>query len=906
MNKILFTLLIFIPSIINGQVLQVCCDTTICSSSPVTLTADITGSINLGNLQGVALTDDSYTPAIPIGFQFDFFGNTYSDLLISSNNYVTFDLANAGGYSGWNIAGPIPGNGTNNSIMAPWQDINPGLGGIVEWGSFGTAPNRVFVVRWYQIPMFSCTSDLFCSALYLYEGSNIIETYIENKPLCAAWNGGAAIHGIQNTNGTIAHIITDPTLGAPRNFPLQWTCTNDAWEFVPDAANPNNYIMNQIPFGQILSSSNIVWSDDNGNQVGTGASITVSPTVTTTYTATAVECLSGSSVSGNATVYVSDLTLTPSVTDVLCNGDGNGSITVTPIGTAAPWDFDWQDNNGNTLQTNMNANGPVTLNGLDGGTYDAVVTDDMGCVLTETVVINEPTLITTNLIGANLNCYMSNDGSIAASANGGTSASGNYSYSWTGPNGYTSNNPNVQNLAPGAYTVTISDDNGCTANDSYNVLEPTELIATLNNYLDVTCFGFTDGAINTTVSGGTPNYTLSWAGPNSFSSSLEDLINIAQGIYTLSVLDANNCPATLSVNIGEAGILVNTFVTSNYNNYNVSCRGYSDGIIEVTTTGGTGPYNYSWSGPSTYSSNDEDIIDLAAGTYNLSVTDAQNCTSNETVTLDEPTPLVLILENHRDISCHYENDGFIETSCWGSVPIDSTYKYHWDGPGFFFSNQADIYNLSEAGLYTLTVTDENNCIATVAYDMYKPEELKAIIYNLNDTITDNYPYVNFYDHSLGNPVAWVWSISDGTPNTYAQDHINHHFVAKGDYQVELKVENNSGCLDSTQKTIRVIEEHTLYVPNAFTPDLDGRNDVFRVQHHALREDTYHIAIYDRLGSLVHSSNDPNDEWDGTNDFTGNKLGTGVFTYYVSYQDWDGWKYDHTNCENCTGTITLIR
>ena len=190
--------------------------------------------------------------------------------------------------------------------------------------------------------------------------------------------------------------------------------------------------------------------------------------------------------------------------------------------------------------------------------------------------------------------------------------------------------------------------------------------------------------------------------------------------------------------------------------------------------------------------------------------------------------------------------------------------------------------------------------------MYKPEELRAIIYNLNDTITDNYSYVNFYDHSLGNPVAWTWSISDGTPSTFVQDHINHQFVAKGDYQVELKVENSSGCLDSTQKTIRVIEEHTLYVPNAFTPDLDGRNDVFRVQHHALREETYNIAIFDRLGSLVHSSNNPDDEWDGTNDFTGNKLGTGVFTYYISYQDWDGWKYDHTNCQNCTGTVTLIR
>ena len=88
--------------------------------------------------------------------------------------------------------------------------------------------------------------------------------------------------------------------------------------------------------------------------------------------------------------------------------------------------------------------------------------------------------------------------------------------------------------------------------------------------------------------------------------------------------------------------------------------------------------------------------------------------------------------------------------------------------------------------------------------------------------------------------------------------------------------------------------------------MDGRNDIFKVQHHALREDTYQIAIYDRFGSLVYTSQDPNSEWDGTNDFSGKKLTSGAYTYYISYQDWDGWKYDHTNCENCTGTVTLIR
>ena len=110
-----------------------------------------------------------------------------------------------------------------------------------------------------------------------------------------------------------------------------------------------------------------------------------------------------------------------------------------------------------------------------------------------------------------------------------------------------------------------------------------------------------------------------------------------------------------------------------------------------------------------------------------------------------------------------------------------------------------------------------------------------MIYNLNDTITDNYPIVNFHDRSIGNPVAWIWSISDGTTDTYAQDKLDHQFLYKGDYIVNLKVQNSYGCVDSTSKIIRVIEEHTLYVPNAFTPDLDGRNDIFKVQHHALRK-----------------------------------------------------------------------
>ncbi len=864
--------------------------------------------------------DDTYSAAVPIGFSFDFYGNTFTDCLISSNGYITFDLTNAGMYSSWvtaAIPGGVPG-GTGpavNAIFGPWIDLQPAAfavnPGTIEYQTIGTAPDRIFIVKWYEVPLYGSSCGQ-CSALTikLFETTNRIENHISDMDIAnCTWNTGSGTHGIQNGNGTIAHVITDPITAIPRNNTSFAPVGPEGWEYIPDPNNPNNYTINQIPFSLTSGSANIVWTETlSGVTVGTGATITVSPTVTTEYTVTISENCPGLNPpsTANVTVSVSDLTLTPNSVDVDCNGNASGSITITPVGTASPWDFDWQDSNGNSIQTDLNVNGPISLANLSGDSYTVNVTDDLGCVATEIIVVNEPTALSSTLIGSDISCFGSNDGAINTTANGGTTSTGNYSFSWIGPNGFNSNNPDIMNLEPGFYTVTITDDNGCPQVDSYNVLEPTELIAVMDSYVDVTCFGFTDGAINATVSGGTPFYTLSWTGPNGYSNNVDDINNLEQGLYNLSVLDANNCPASLIVTVGQADVLTNTFVKSNYNNYNVSCNGYEDGIIDATTNGGAGPYVYNWTGPNGFTSSNEDIINLVAGTYNLIVTDAQNCSNSETVTINEPNELQAILQNHADVSCHYESDGFIETSCFGSVSINGNYYYNWSGPNFFVSNEPDIYNLSEPGIYTLIATDDNDCMDTVSYDLFRPEELKAIIYNLNDTITDNYPIVNFHDRSIGNPVAWIWSISDGTTDTYAQDKLDHHFLYKGDYIVNLKVENSFGCVDSTSKIIRVIEEHTLYVPNAFTPDLDGRNDIFKVQHHALREDTYQIAIYDRFGSLVYTSQDPNSEWDGTNDFSGKKLTSGAYTYYISYQDWDGWKYDHTNCENCTGTVTLIR
>ena len=114
------------------------------------------------------------------------------------------------------------------------------------------------------------------------------------------------------------------------------------------------------------------------------------------------------------------------------------------------------------------------------------------------------------------------------------------------------------------------------------------------------------------------------------------------------------------------------------------------------------------------------------------------------------------------------------------------------------------------------------------------------------------------------------------------------------------------CKDSIYGTLAIKEEHTLFVPNGFTPDLDGNNDTFKIFHHAMKTETFSISIFDRYGSLVFQSNDPDMAWDGTNIRTGRPLITGTYSYVLSYQDFEYRIYDHTNCENCTGTITLVR
>lgn len=183
-----------------------------------------TGSSLLVNI------DDSWSGVIPIGFNFCFFGTNYSQCLVGSNEVISFNIANANAFNTWAITAALPSAGTAdmlNTIMAPWQDVDPSLTGTIKCYNAGTAPYRRFVVTFSSIPMFQCNTSISTSQVVLYETSNAIEIQLLDKPLCATWNGGYAIEGIQDPAGTSAFVVSG------RNYPTQWTATSDGYKFVP-------------------------------------------------------------------------------------------------------------------------------------------------------------------------------------------------------------------------------------------------------------------------------------------------------------------------------------------------------------------------------------------------------------------------------------------------------------------------------------------------------------------------------------------------------------------------------------------------------------------------------------------------------------------------------------------------
>ncbi|RXR33133.1 hypothetical protein EQG68_06495 [Flavobacterium piscinae] len=263
--------------------------------------------------------DDIWSPVINIPFDFCFYGNTYNSCIMGSNGMISFDTTNASSPSGYAFSDNLPslvGALFPNTIYGVYHDIDPSVGGTVGWELITLNTGcRALVASWNDIPMFSsvCNSILYTGMIVLYEDTNVIEVYIKEKNVCATWNGGNAIVGIQDETGTQAVVAP-----GRNGLDADWTVTNEAWRFVPSGP----------------SITSIQWYEGSGTSgpvIGNTDVINVCPTVTTTYTAQVTYALCNGS-----TIVENDETIVTVIGDKTWNGsidsDWNKNNNWTPVG----------------------------------------------------------------------------------------------------------------------------------------------------------------------------------------------------------------------------------------------------------------------------------------------------------------------------------------------------------------------------------------------------------------------------------------------------------------------------------------------------------------------------------------------------------------------------------------------
>ncbi len=364
-SAILLVLLLLQGGRAAAQVTVTSSDSLSCTTPCTVLSAQLIGDAPTNT--GISI-DDVYSGILPIGFPFTYYGVPYTSVVIGPNGTVCFDLTLSGAYDPWPITAALLGNPSKyNNICGPWCDIDisiPG-GGTITYSLTGVAPFRKYIITFCNDHMYSCTTQITSTQIILYETTNIIECHIATKPVCATWNSGRAIIGVQNATGTAA------TVAPGRDFPSVFTCTNEAWRFTPNATG-TSYTVASIGYAPIpYASSLIYWYNVNtGAYLGTGLTQTVCPTTTTTYKAGALGCADTSF--GYYTVTpapVFTITLT-SINPSRCNLC-DGAITVSGFtpGMADTINYELGGVPQPPVYATASAAGTVTISGLCAGTY---------------------------------------------------------------------------------------------------------------------------------------------------------------------------------------------------------------------------------------------------------------------------------------------------------------------------------------------------------------------------------------------------------------------------------------------------------------------------------------------------------------------------------------------------------
>jgi large repetitive protein len=561
---------------------------------------------------------------------------------------------------------------------------------------------------------------------------------------------------------------------------------------------------------------------------------------------------------------------------VLCNGMAAGSITANVTGGTQPYGYLWSASPADTLATASN---------LAAGIYTVTVTDANSCTASQTDTLAQPQPLVPAAPTINSPACYGATGFVTLNISGGTPP-----YTYTG-NGITWTNPET-GLTAGSYAVVITDNNGCTTTQTIVLQQPDSLTADAI-VQNVQCFGGADGNIQLVVDGGTPPYTYIWLPSNNETDSID--ANLIAGTYSYTVTDSASC----SVN-GQEVISQPPPLSYTLDSTQVTCPGADDGTITIYATGGTPPYRYNATqGGSNFTFTPDSVISgLDTGYYEVQIADANGCTDTSNIYVPGPVPdsFNVIVDT---VSCYggtYDDGQIIIT---GLVTQNTPYQYSIDSGAYQYSRS---FTGLAAGPHVINILNNFGCPSTIDTTVPQPQQAFVQVFPadtsvpLGESVQLSYTFTPYPPSAI---ISYNWIPSLGLSCVACGDPIATPYSPTNQYTLTISytaIANGQICTASDSLMLTITNNEKIYVPNVFSPNGDGNNDLFLVYGDDIK--SIQMVIFNRWGEKVFESTEQFNGWDGT--YKGVMQGVGTYVYQAKITFLDNTEL------NKVGSVTLLR
>lgn len=534
-----------------------------------------------------------------------------------------------------------------------------------------------------------------------------------------------------------------------------------------------------------------------------------------------------------------------------CPGEANGSLTVNVSGGTAPYKFLWKDQGRDTSRFQLRP-------ALKAGIYDVSVFDASGCpsVTGSATLQDPPRIVITFTDSTGVACFEgSKDGRATATAQFSDGTSGLFEFTWQGSQetfaGVASSTATM--LSAGMNVVVVVDSNSCAAADSVLITSPPE-IKILAVVEAVTCFGQANGKVKLTPGGGTPPFSIAWQG---IGSTQDSLSNLQAGTYTAVITDSRNCPKTQEIEIKEPAEL-KVEVDQSFSRAS-SCSNTNDGRfgVVVNTDEGINPLPedaFTWSGGISRP-NSPFAEKLAPGTYSVTVTDTKNCTDSTSYTVVSPPPVIGLLNPVTEPRCFGDATTLTVDTAYGGNGVDLTdFTFTVDNNGISFplNQAANIF----AGQHIVAIEDQLGCQYIDTIVVNQPEQLSVsfnpnqVTVELGDSLQLT-PIVTSTKPITGYEWLPVKGLSDNKiESPYVLTATRTERDMRDDTEFILTVTDTSGCKAEGTIFVELDRNRNFYIPNAFSPNGDGRNDEFRVFGCKGVKSINYARMFDRWGNQI--------------------------------------------------------